>query len=319
LEMGVDRPGDMDRLVSWIKPDVGVITLVGETPVHVEYFRSPVELASEKAKIIGILNDEQYSIFNGDDIAMNDFKSKTKAKILTFGFLPENHLRATSYSISPDGVIFKAEFRGNIVPVRLRNLFGRHHVYTALAALAVGISQGLNFIEMAEQLSLFKSPPGRLNLLDGIKKTYILDDTYNASPVALSAAFDVLKDLPAKRKIAVVGDMLELGKFTIYEHKKAGALALENKIDIIFAVGPRMKFMAEEARELGFKEKNIFEFSTADEAKMKLQEVIKEGDLILVKGSQAMRMEKIVEEIMAQPERKGDLLVRQEDEWKKRR
>jgi UDP-N-acetylmuramoyl-tripeptide--D-alanyl-D-alanine ligase len=129
------------------------------------------------------------------------------------------------------------------------------------------------------------------------------------------AALEVLKTLPAERKIAVLGDMLELGKFTIEEHKKAGRLVKEYNIDLLFTVGPRAKFIADEARAVGFNPENIFEFSSSDEAKKPLQEKIKEGDLILVKGSQAMRMEKIIEEIMAHPELKEQLLVRQEKEW----
>jgi UDP-N-acetylmuramoyl-tripeptide--D-alanyl-D-alanine ligase len=155
-------------------------------------------------------------------------------------------------------------------------------------------------------------------LIEGIKNSFILDDTYNSSPVALEAALDTLEELSGKRKIAVLGDMLELGKFTVYEHKKVGKLLVDKKINMLFAVGPRAKFIAEEARILGFNEKKIFEFSTSDEAKAAVQEKIKEDDLILVKGSQGIRMEKIVEEIMAHPEKKEELLVRQDPEWLRR-
>ena len=162
-------------------------------------------------------------------------------------------------------------------------------------------------------------------MIEGIKNTSILDDTYNSSPTALAAAFETMNELyrasedkKFKRKIVILGDMLELGKYTIEEHKKAGQLVVESGAKLFFTIGPRMKFAAEEARAQGFNPKNIFEFSTSDEARMAVQEKIKEGDLILIKGSQRTRAEKITEEIMAHPELKDELLVRQEKEWEGR-
>ncbi len=335
LETGVDRPGDMDKLLSWIKPNVAIITRLGDIPVHVEYFSGIDELAKEKAKLIKVLRQEDYAILNGDDEAVLGMQNKTKANIITYGFACEEggkgkgekiDLMASNYHIVyrkegereiPEGITFKVDYNGKIVPIRLYDVFGEQAVYTVLAALAAGSVLGLNMIEMAELLSVYKSPPGRLKLLEGIKHTFIIDDSYNSSPVALEMAIKVLKEIPAKRKVAVLGDMLELGKYTIDEHKKAGRM-VKDAADILFTVGPRSKFTADEARALGFDKENIFEFSTSDEAKIVLQDVIKEGDLILIKGSQSMRMEKIVEEIMAHPELKEELLVRQEKEWKKR-
>ncbi len=318
LEMGVDRPKDMKRLASWIKPDVAVITALGEIPSHVEYFKTSDELAKEKSRLVQNLKEENTAVLNGDDQRVLGMKEKIKAKVIVYGFSADNDLMASNYLVTPDGISFKVEYKGNIVPVRLHNIFGRHHVYTALAALAAGISQGMNLIEMAETLSLFKPPPGRLNLIEGIKNSFILDDTYNASPMAMEAALEVLNDLPAKRKIVVLGDMLELGAFTIDEHRKLGRMVKKSGAKLLFAIGPRAKFIASEARAAGFKPENIFEFSFSDEAKKDVQEKIKEGDLILIKGSQSMRMEKITEEIMLHPELKEQLLVRQEKEWQNR-
>ncbi len=337
LEMGVDRPKDMKKITGYAKPDISVITAIGETPVHIEYFKNPEELIGEKSRIIKILKPENFAVLNADDKAISGIKEKTKAKILTFGFSPEADLTASDYHIVfrkegekdiPEGITFKANYKGNIIPVRIYGAFGKQIVYTALAAMTAGIALNLNLVEMAESLFNYKSPAGRLKLLEGIKNTFILDDTYNSSPIAVVAAFEVLADLPAKspegkrasygaRKIAVLGDMLELGKYTIEEHRKMGAKAMEIA-SLLFFVGPRSKFAAEEARTRGFNPKNIFEFSTSDEAKLEVQKKIKEGDLILIKGSQGMRMEKITEEIMAHPEKKEELLVRQEKEWQNR-
>jgi UDP-N-acetylmuramoyl-tripeptide--D-alanyl-D-alanine ligase len=327
LEMGVERPGDMARLGSWIKPDIVVFTALSEIPVHVEFFASPESLIQEKMKLIKGFEANRFVILNGDDKTLCEAKPRIQAKTIAFGFDEDNDLKASNYHITyrkeetkeiPEGLTFKVDYKGNSVPVRITGAFGRHHAYSALAALAVGLSQDFNLLDVSETLSQYKSPPGRLKLIEGVKNTFILDDTYNASPIAVHAALDVLEEIPASgRKIAVLGDMLELGKYTVEAHKAVGDRA-SKVANIIFTVGPRSKFTSEEARAQGFDAKNIFEFSTSDEAKKPLQDLIKEGDLILIKGSQSMRMEKIVEEIMAFPEEAKYTLVRQEKEWRNR-
>ena len=172
----------------------------------------------------------------------------------------------------------------------------------------------MNLVEMAEALSTYVAPAGRLKLIKGEKETWILDDTYNASPMATHAALDVLRDFPARRRIAVLGDMMELGQYTIQAHRAVADHAKECA-DIVFTVGPRAKFIADELAAHLFNKENLQNFSDSEEAGHALEKFIQPGDLILVKGSQSMRMEKIVEEIMANPEEKEKLLVRQEPEW----
>ncbi len=327
LEMGVERPGDMEKLASWIKPDVVVFTALAEIPPHVEFFAGPEELIQEKMKILKNVGPDHFVILNGDDRTLCEVKSKISAKTIAFGFNDDNDLRASNYHITfrkdettgleiPEGITFKVDYKGSSVPVRIFGAFGKHHAYAALAALGVGLSQDFNLIDISEALTQYKPPAGRLRLVEGNKNTFILDDTYNASPAAVHAALDTLADLPAAgRKIVVLGDMLELGKYAVAAHKNVGDRVVK-VANILFVVGPRAKFIAQEAREQGFNPKNIFEFSTSGEAAKPLEELLEEGDLILIKGSQSMRMEKIVEEIMAHPEKKEELLVRQEKKWK---
>ena len=171
---------------------------------------------------------------------------------------------------------------------------------------------------MVEALAKFKTPKGRSRVIEGIKGTYIIDDTYNSSPVAAEAAIATLSQFKTLgKKIAVLGDMLELGKYAVAEHKRIGALA-GGVCDTLLCVGVRARYMAEGAEAGGLSEKNIFQFDDAREAGKFLEQLIKTGDVILVKGSQSMRMERVVEEIMAHPEQKEELLVRQEEEWLKR-
>ena len=319
LEIGADRPGDIARFSRYLKPKIGVVTAVGEIPVHVEFFAGPEEIAKEKAKLIEILPATSRAILNGDDFTVLEMKEKSLAQVLTFGFGDDLDLRASEYKLlynesSPEGITFKLDYLGSSVPMRIFNAFGKQNVYAALAAAAVGSSYGINLVEIAEALSVYVPPPGRLRLIEGEKETWILDDTYNSSPQAVHAAIDVLKDLPAKRKIAVLGDMLELGKFTVQAHQKVGQ-SLKGVADIVIACGMRAKFIAEELKNRRFPAKSLIIVSDSFEAGKELEKIIQPGDLILVKGSQSMRMERAVEEIMRHPEKKSELLVRQEPEW----
>jgi len=327
LEMGVDRPGDIAKITDIARPDISVVTAIGEVPVHVEFFASPEAIAREKSKILRNLGVNDLAVLNFDDLTVYDMKDKTRANIITYGFGEHADVRASNYQIIyreedkktiPVGISFKVDYKGSTVPVRLPKTFGKHQVYAALSAIAIGVHEGMNIIEAAEALSKYSSSPGRLKLIEGIKHSWILDDTYNSSPHALHAAIDTIRDIPAKRKIAVLGDMLELGQFTIEAHREAGK-RMKNIVDVLIVVGPRAKFIADEARAGKFPQKNIFEFYDSWEAGRKLQEIIEEEDLILIKGSQSMRMERIVEEVMAYPQDAKDLLVRQDNAWKRKK
>lgn len=332
LEMGADRPGDIRYLTKFVPVDVGVITAIGEIPAHVEFFKTPVQIAREKSYLIqklptkgrlrknafGIIQSK--AILNADDELVKEMKNRTKAEVLTFGFKEEAELRASDLVFTNHdqlGLSFKLNFQGNVVPIRLPGILGFHQVYAVLAGAAVGLVFNLNLIEIVEALSKFQSPPGRMRLISGVKNTLIIDDTYNASPSATLEALGTLEKLEAKRKIAVLGDMLELGEYTEKAHRQVGQKVKE-VVDLLFLVGQRVIFIADEAEKQGFDKNKIFQFPTSDEAKRVVQEKIEQGDLILVKGSQSMRMEKIVEEIMAEPEKAKELLVRQEKSWLKK-
>ena len=332
LEYGVDRPGDMEYLVSIAKPDVAVMTAIGQIPVHVEFFSGPLDVAKEKAKLIQHVPISGSVLMNADDEVLCEVKNKTKAKILTYGFDEHADAKILNYELKlqnphkavslHDGISFKIEYRGNTVPIRLSGCFGKPQAYAASAASLIGILFNMNFVEIAEALAEYIPPPGRLRLIEGIKQSLILDDSYNASPHAMHEAIDVLCSLPARRRIAVLGDMLEIGKFTEHAHRAAGD-SVAQCADVLITVGPRAKFTADEAGTRGIERKsrkidkeNIYQFDDSREAGKKLDELIRPGDLVLVKGSQSMHMERVCEEIMAEPLRKGELLVRQDGGWR---
>ena len=301
LEYGAGRPGDVKYLLEIVKPNIGIVTAIGDIPVHVEFYSGPDAVAREKSRLVEALPAQGFSVLNFDDEAVLDMKERTRAHVMTYGFGEGAEIRITNFENReeggrPAGIAFKLEYGGSFVPVRLDNCFGKAQAYAAAAAACVGLVFGLNLVKISESLLYYQAPPRRMKLLNGVKETYIIDDCYNASPLSMHGAIDTIKDLKASRKIGVLGDMLEIGKYAIEAHEEIGRLSAK-VFDLLITVGPRAKFIADLAVKSGLNKKNVFSFDTADEAKLKVQELIKKGDLILVKGSRAMRLDKIIEEI----------------------
>lgn len=320
LEVGVGKPGDIKKTMQNIIPDVVVLTRFGSVPVHVEFFKSPAEVYEEKMQMVKALKPSGMLIVNADDEKILAAREKTKAKSITYGLAKEAMFRGTNVKTvykngQPIGTTFKLEYDGNVFPVLISGALGVQQVYSALAALAVGAYLKQNIVDMTLALSEHESPPGRMKVIQGIKETTIIDDSYNSSPIAAEVALDMLKKIKTKgKKIVVLGDMLELGKFALEEHRKLGAQA-GGIADCVLVVGPRAKYLAEGALSKDMSEKNIIEFDDAQGAGKYLEGILEKDDIVLVKGSQSMRMERAVLEIMAHPEDAETLLVRQEEEW----
>ncbi|MBI4086069.1 MAG: UDP-N-acetylmuramoyl-tripeptide--D-alanyl-D-alanine ligase [Candidatus Liptonbacteria bacterium] len=303
LEYGADRPDDLKNLLEIARPNISVITAVGDVPVHTEFFGGPQEVAREKARLIEYLPSSGFAVLNYDDETVMALKERTRGHIVTFGFGKGAEVRTMNFenrieNNHPGGIFFKLEYGGSSVPVRIDGVFGKVQGYAAGAAAAVGLIFGLNLIKIAEALKEYRPASGRMELLQGIKSCLIIDSSYNASPLSMHAALDLLNDLPGKRKIAVLGDMLEIGKYTLEAHERVGKLAAEF-VDALVTVGPAAKLIAEAARKNGIPKRNIHSFDTVDNAVEPVENLIKKGDLILVKGSRAMELEKIVEGIKA--------------------
>ena len=327
LEVGVGKPGDMKKAASWIHPDIVVVTRFPDKPVHVEFFSSSEKIIQEKTILVKALKPSGTLIVNHDDEKVYALHQKSTSHTVSYGM----HENATYHGVHASymnfvdskntsrtqGINFKLEYNGNTFPVNLPHIVGMHYVGSALASVAVAHEIGCDLLLSIEAISKYKTPPGRLSLVEGINDTIIIDDTYNSSPVAVEAALDVLAEMKGNRKIAVLGDMLELGKFTEEAHKDIGKKVV-GIADILVVVGPRAKFIAESALENGFKEKNIHRFNSFGSVGSFLSEKLKKGDIVLLKGSQGVRLEKVVKEIMAHPELAKDLLCRQEKEWQNR-
>jgi UDP-N-acetylmuramoyl-tripeptide--D-alanyl-D-alanine ligase len=327
LEVGADRPGDIKKVAAWLRPEVVIITRIGTLPVHVEFFPSPEALAQEKAALALALGKEETLILNHDDDVVRAIGAKSLAHVVTYGFSDAANVQARNDHLvyenpeasgelsAPKGEAFTLLYQGKLLPVVLPNAVGKQVVSSALAGFAAGVAFGVPLLEIVEQLGTFMGPPGRMKLLTGIKKTIVIDDTYNSSPVALEAALELLNSLSVPgRKIAVLGDMMELGKYTVEAHKAAG-FQVARATDVLFTVGTRARFIADGAMAEGMKEQKIKQFDDSHAAGIALDDFLKKGDAVLVKGSQYVRMERVVLEVMAEPERAPEFLVRQEKEW----
>lgn len=323
LEMGVDHPGDLEYLLSIAPAEVGVVTAISYS--HLEYFGSILNIKKEKQVLIEKLDSQGLAVLNYDNEYSRDMAEISKAKVISYGLKEGANLRAQdiSYNFTKGGyelagINFKLNYNGSIVPVFMKDVMAETALYAALAGAAVGLHFGLNLVEIAQALHDFHLPKGRMSLLPGIKNTFIIDDTYNSSPEAAMSAINTLSQIKIDgdaKKYAVLGDMLEIGSYTEAGHHLVGEMVALGKIDYLVAVGERAWEFIRGAKQSGLSDDHIFHFDFSDQAGNFLQDRIKQGDVLLVKGSQGARMEKIVKELMAEPERAAELIVRQTGEW----
>ncbi len=324
--MGADKAGDIEYLAQIAPPDVAIITKIGIS--HLEHFKTKEALIKEKGSLLKFVKKGGLAILNADDENTSQIINKVNSSLLTFGIenkkadfwateisygFQEVSLRENNFLEKMGGISFKVNYQGKVIPVRLRNCIGVSHIFSALAALCVSQYFKVNLLEAAQRIQDFLPPPGRMVLIEGIRKTWIIDDTYNSAPDSVRVALGVVEKIIAQRKIVVLGDMLELGEEEEKSHREIGKTLSQGNITFAVLVGKRMKLAL---KEMSKGSKKAFHFSNPMDAGIFLQNQIRSGDLILVKGSQGMRMEKIVEEIMRHPNQKERLLVRQDDFWK---
>lgn len=326
LEMGADRPGDIAYLIDIAPCRVGILTFISHA--HTEYFSSIKKIAQEKRTLITGLPTDGFAILNADNELVRASAPLTTAKVITYGINSAADLKASDVKLLPSeitrgpfGITFKVSYGGNVVPVFLPGIVSSAFVSAALAGMAVGVAYGINLLEAAEALRPLEPLAGHMRPIEGIKHTLIVDDSYNSSPAAAREALQTLALFPVAagaERYAVLGDMLELGTETETAHREIGFLVAELGIDFLITVGEASKITAAAAREAGLADHNVVSFAGSVEAGRFLQDILDEGDIVLVKGSQGSRMEKIVKEVMAEPLRAPELLVRQTEEWLER-
>lgn len=324
LEMGVDRPGDMQKLMSWITPDIVVLTRLPDVPVHVEFFASPEAVIAEKMQLVNALRPEGILVYNHDDERVRVEASQVLQK--TVGY---SRYSPSDFTISGDQVIFDRyrptgfscllSHHDQSYKLVVQGSLGVQHAYSYAGALAVAEQLDVPLERAVTALNNSVPPPGRMRILRGEGHTLILDDTYNSSPVAARRALQSLQELHSygQRKVAVLGDMLELGKYSTDEHEKIGAFVAE-VVDMLVTIGVRSRKTAEGALEHGLSEKCIFQYDTVEEAMVEVPQLLHDGDAILIKGSQGIRAEKLVYTLMEEKDKASEYLVRQDSVWEVR-
>jgi UDP-N-acetylmuramoyl-tripeptide--D-alanyl-D-alanine ligase len=294
LEMGMYNVGEIAQLCTIARPHIGVVTNVG--PTHLERLGSIERIAEAKSELIQALPSGGVAVLNYDDPlvrAMAD-KAAAGARVFYYGLACEADLWASDIlSEGWEGIRFVLHYGREVLHVKVP-LLGRHSVHTALCATAVGLIEGMHWEEILPGLQN-SGVQLRLVSIPGINGSIILDDTYNASPVSTIAALNLLDDLVTSgRKIAVLGDMAELGDYTEAGHRKVGCRVVTTA-SLLITVGTLARIIAEEARACGMPAHAIIQATTNQEAIAYLRQLIQPGDLILVKGSRSMAMEEIVE------------------------
>lgn len=324
LEIGADRPGDIEMVTKWVIPDIAVITRLSKVPVHVEYFENAQAVFKEKAYLAKALKRDGVLILNADDEDVLSYTQFFEGKTILYGTASNCDVLGSGYGIEygenklPQGVVFNVAAGGESAVVKIKNGLGVQQMYPALAAIAVGVAKKLDLKGMAQALLGHRVSRGRMKILSGIKGSILIDDTYNSSPVATHEALNTLEAIQTPgKKIAMLGDMLELGIHSTEEHKKIGERAAKIA-DKLFTVGVRSRFIAEGALNNGMPESNIFQYEDSRIAGKDAEHLISVGDIVLIKGSQGTRMERSVEELLLNPLDKEKLLVRQDKEWKGR-
>lgn len=327
LEFAVDHPGDMAYLCSLARPDVAVFTAV--SPVHAENFGSLEALIKEKAVMIEAVPEDGLVVLNADDQRVMDKQGLAKARVVTFGFSAISDIRGENASVKTreDGFFEPsetfAELSFDVVDdegretIKLENRLGIGVMNAILAAVAVSKHFGMTLDEVALLVKAIPIQQGRLNLLAGIKGSLILDDTYNAAPASMKVALEALgkfSPFESSRRFAALGSMAELGTYSADAHYEVGMRAAE-VADALVVVGEKAKGIADGARAAGMEDARIQWFADAEEAGRALDAQIRKGDIVLVKGSQSARMERVTKQVMADPLRASELLVRQSGKW----
>jgi UDP-N-acetylmuramoyl-tripeptide--D-alanyl-D-alanine ligase len=295
FELGASRPGDIAQLAGLCKPEVGVITNIGLA--HVEALGDEAGVAQEKGALVEALpaNGDGLAVLNADDKWFAELRARTRATVVSVGIENFADIRASEIKINGD-----VKFRLNIakkredVNIRLRTL-GRHQIYNALQAAAVGYMAGLDLDEIREGLETMEFPGMRMQEITraGIR---FVNDCYNANVVSMTAGLQMLRETPGRgRKVAVLGDMLELGAHSQAAHLEIGGLAARSQLALLVTVGPNARWIADGAVRGGMEAHRVLPVSDARQAADLLRWLLRDGDFVLVKGSRGMHLERVLE------------------------
>lgn len=318
LEVGSGKPGDLAQILKIATPDMVVVTCLPDIPVHVEAYASPEAVREEEFSPAFALSASAPLVIPSDDTYARELSARTPARPITYGTAADASVRVLDGDFFiENGVVAGMEAQvaiagGERAKLAVKGSVGSAQLLPAAAAIAAGLAFEISVADALDALASYEPPPGRGRLIRGMNGSTLIDDSYNASPAAVEQALATLSVFPhAKRRIAVLGDMLELGRHSVSEHERIAALA-DVSADLVVAVGIRSRALTVAPRR-----SETLQFDNAYAAAEALPSLVQEGDVLLIKGSQSIRMERIVEALLADSA-DGKLLVRQERAWKKK-
>jgi UDP-N-acetylmuramoyl-tripeptide--D-alanyl-D-alanine ligase len=296
LEAGTNHPGELAHLLGLIRPRYGALTCIGRE--HLEFFGDLEGVAQEEGCLADSLPANGLLFANGDDPWTAVVARRARAAVVRVGLSEANDWRAHDLRLDQQGVSFRVQCpRAALVGEFRVHLLGRHQVVNALLALAIGAELGLDRGELERGLAECRPAKRRLEVWE-LKGVSVLDDAYNANADSMVAALQTLRDLPCKgRRVAVLGDMAELGAHSVAAHEEVGRRAAELGVGQLFAVGKMAPCLARGARGAGLN--RVLEFADVDGAAAALKLFLKEGDLLLLKASRASRLERIADQLRA--------------------
>ena len=297
IEMGVDQERQTTRLCEMAQPTVGVITNVG--PDHLEFFGTIQGSARAKAELLPALPREGVVVLNADDAFFKTFARKAKCRVVSYGISPKADVRASDVLITRDGSSFRLHLprRTRAKHVQLR-VAGQHNVSNALAGAAVGHALGISSQDISIGLGKMRAASMRsqIHRLKGVTYLY---DCYNANPASMEAAIDLLRELAkGRRTIAVLGEMRELGKNEEAFHQEIGRYVAEKNLSYLITCGALGSQIAEGAKEKGMLSSNVIAVKAVADAAKVLQGMVSRGDVVLLKASRGVQMEKVLENII---------------------
>lgn len=295
LEMGVEYRGEMDFYLSLVRPQTAIVTRIYYA--HSENLGGIDEILAEKGKLVEQLPEDGTAILNWDDVTLRKLENKCKGRVFYFGTEHENcTVWAGNIRIENFKTTFELNFGVERVKVNFK-LLGHHQVYPALAAATLGVLEDIPLTKIKLALESLEPSEHRLQAILGPNGSVILDDTYNSSPAALDAAIDVLCCVPARRRVVVLGEMRQLGDYSDMLHRQVARRIYQEKLDLVFLGQADAQIIADELKNLGFWEERLEGNLKNSQLVLRLLKILGKGDVCLIKGSRAIRLDEVVKRI----------------------
>lgn len=295
LEMGIEYKNEMDYYLSLVRPKIAVVSRIAFA--HTEYLGGLEEIIEEKGKLVEQLGADGIAILNWDDPNSRKLSTKCKGEVVFYGTDPKNcNIWAGNIKIENFRTTFELNYGVERVQIDYQ-LLGDHQIYPALAAAALGVIEGMALTRIKKGLESIQPVEHRLVPVLGPNGSIILDDTYNSSPSAVEAAIDTLLKVPARRRVLVLGEMKELGKYSEELHRQIAQKIYKEKIDLVFLGQGEVLFIADELKQLGFYEERLESGLQNSQIVAKLIKNLSRGDVCLIKGSRAVRLDEVVKRI----------------------